>query len=399
MNALATRSFRKVRPVASALAVRGIKVSAPPAGPGQRGFTLVEMLVATTILVLMMTVLFSVMSQTMSTWSYARAKTEQFRGARTAFESITRRLAQATLNTYWDYDDPNGPTRYVRQSELRFISGPGLAGTASTKRPTHSVFFQAPLGFVTDSQYGGLDNLLNTWGYYIEFGSDRSEVPAIIQGVPSWRERWRFRVFELMQPANQFSLYSRTSGLSGGKPRNLSYTGREWFNDALTATPPPVHVLAENVVALVLLPKLSPQDEEALQTKPTPLDKGTKLAPNYLYDSTSEGAAVSASGSDKGALNSKNQLPPIVQVTMVALDEVSAARLATQIDPGNSGTMPDLGWENLFQRAENYKKDLVIDPDDSFQSLEEALIANKLSYRIFTTEISIKAAKWSREQQ
>jgi uncharacterized protein (TIGR02599 family) len=378
-----------------AAGVPAMNRGASQSGLGQRGFTLVEMLVATAILVLMMTILFSVMNRTMSTWSYTRAKTEQFRGARTAFESITRRLAQATLNTYWDYDNLNAPTKYIRQSELRFISGPAETGAnpvigtghGANPRFTHSIFFQAPLGFVTNTTYSGLDNLLNTWGYFIEFGSDKSEVPTIIQGVQSWRERWRFRILELMQPSDALNVYQVPS------------PGRQWFTDALGATPPPVHVLAENVIALVLLPKLSPQDEDALQTKPTALDKGTRLAPNYLYDSTTEGAAASASGSDKGALNSKNQLPPIMQVTMVALDEISAARLAARIDPGNTGTVPDLGLAPLFQSAANYKKDLMVDPDDGIQSLEETLIANKLNYRIFSTEISIKAAKWSREQQ
>ena len=110
----------------------------------------------------------------------------EFRQARDGFDAISRRLSQATLNTYWDYDDPNVPTRYIRQSELRFLSGPteGLAGATGGGRrwPTHGLFFQAPLGV---SQPGadeltGMTTLLNSWGYFIEFGSDTAFRPDIL---------------------------------------------------------------------------------------------------------------------------------------------------------------------------------------------------------------------------
>src|SRR5437867_2293961 len=80
------------------------------------GFTLVEVMVSMAILVLLLLVLVSITDATRKTWSYTSSKIEQFQDAREAFESITRKLSQATLNTYWDYDNPLTPTRYLRQS-------------------------------------------------------------------------------------------------------------------------------------------------------------------------------------------------------------------------------------------------------------------------------------------
>ena len=123
----------------------------------QSGFTLVELIVSMGILVLLMLVLISITDATGRTWTYTTGKVEQFHDAREAFESITRKLGQATLNTYWAYDNPNAPTKYQRQSELRFISGQSsilipasLALNDENGSPlqtaTHAVFFQAPLG-------------------------------------------------------------------------------------------------------------------------------------------------------------------------------------------------------------------------------------------------------------
>src|SRR5690349_5884687 len=126
------------------------------------GFTLVELLLAMAVAALIAVFLASMVNQTSSLWSNTKARVEQFRDARLAFEAITRRLSQATLNTYWDYYYPPGsnssslssstavaPIGYGRQSELRFVCGSGTGLTASTGanaslRPAHAIFFQAP---------------------------------------------------------------------------------------------------------------------------------------------------------------------------------------------------------------------------------------------------------------
>jgi uncharacterized protein (TIGR02599 family) len=342
----------------------------------QNGFTLVELLLSIALIALLVAILASMTNATAFSWRYTSAKIEQFRGAETAFETISRRLSQATLNTSWDYHYPNGntaaqPDKYVRQSDLRFIAGQTqtLMASANPPRPTHGIFFQAPLGYVDDTtNFGGLDNLLNTWGYYLEYNKDIR--PPFIDALPHAPPlRYRFRLMEYMQPANKLTIYSLTSG-------NPGYTGHEWFTNALNDPAPPVHVLAENVVALVLLPKLSPSEDST----------GAKLAPTYAYDSTTDASSGSPS------LNPKNQLPPIVQVTLVAIDEASAARMT---DTDITNLTGELG--GLFTDVTQYDTDLKLTPGASGNpSLANYLSSHKINYRIFTTNVSLRGAKWSR---
>jgi len=360
-----------------------------PLLPGRRqdtpGFSLVEVLVSTALILLILMTLVSMVNFSAHTWTYTNSKIEQFRDARDAFESVTRRLSQATLNTYWDYQrDGNGKlTTYIRQSELRFISGPGLAGTADATppRPTHSVFFQAPLGITsgtTATSYADLETMLNTVGYYIEFSSDQNLRPPCVVTARPGNFNYRFRLMEMVEPAESLTLYTYTSGVAATGTQNATtYTTHEWFTDPLNKHSEYSRVVADNVVALVLLPKLSAGDESKT---------GLTLSPNYTYDSTL------TSGS--AAINPKNQLPPVVQVTMVAVDEASYNRYQ------NGSTTPPLIAKlgTLFtavgdpQNAnkDGYAKDL--------NDLTAALRAAKINYRVFTTDVAIRGAKWSTVQ-
>jgi len=353
------------------------------------GFTLVEVMISMTIVIMLLLVLVSITDSTQRTWTYTVTKVEQFRDAREAFEAITRRLSQATLNTYLDYEYPTvggvpdtsqPPTGYIRQSELRFISGLAATLLASPNYSTHAIFFQAPTGYVINSaNYAGLNKLLNTCGYFIEWGDDSQSRPGFLtSSVVPYRSR--FRLMELVEPAESLSLYKYTNG-------NPGYNLTQWFTDplALSGTSRPVQARAENILALVILPKLTPQED------PT----GTALAPGYTYDSTSTGAAAYLTGTAAAAVNSKNQIPPVVQVTMVALDEASFNRFQR----GSSVKPTNLGLENLFSQP----GDLVDSNNPGFaqdlKTLTDTLQKNKLHYRVFTTNVSIKTAKWSREQQ
>ena len=291
-----------------------------------RGFTLVEVLVSATIVVVLMAVMLGMTDQTQRLVKNTSSKVEQFQEARVAFESMTRRLSQATLNTFWDYQyDTNGnPNGYTRKSELRFHSGPmsilNKAGTTGGNlQPGHGVFFQAPLGVVDDTKnLGAMDHLMNTWGYFLEIGSDADKFPTFLQNVVSPRKR--YRLMELMEPSEKFSVYKNQGDINN----------RLWFSQSISGSgltgPRPVRVLTENIVALIILPRLSLADEKRLPATPPPV-----LAPSYNYDSTvTPPAALNPSKPPKLSeqlLNSKNQLPPVVQVIMVAIDEPSAKRL------------------------------------------------------------------------
>ena len=343
--------------------------------PSETGFSLVEILVSMALLTLLLAVLVSVTDSTRRTWSYTTSKIEQFRDAREAFEAISRRLSQATLNTYWDYDrDAAGnlllgsTNSYIRQSELRFISGPSLL--AANTHPTHAIFFQASLGYVEGQAYINMENLLNTWGYYIEFSDDSKGRPPFLNTsiVPTHS---RFRLMELMEPAESLSLYSLE--VAGGG--NSIYNATTWFTNPL---PNKSRVLAENIIALILLPRLSPQEDTT----------GAKLAPSYTYDSTSAGPNGSTA-----SYNTKNQLPPVVQITMVAVDESSFSRLQ-----GNITTMPSLGIDALFTSVGDTEDSSKPGYAKDLKTLETTLQSRKLNYRIFTANVSINGAKWSRVQ-
>ena len=128
----------------------------------KRAFTLVELLVSMTVLSILLLVCASVLDHSRRTWSQARARVDQFREARIAFDIITRNLAQAGLNTSGDYhytetgtnegpeDNAVPPSAYVRHSELQFQSGTAyqMIGPSASPAsyPGHAVFFQAPLG-------------------------------------------------------------------------------------------------------------------------------------------------------------------------------------------------------------------------------------------------------------
>jgi uncharacterized protein (TIGR02599 family) len=345
------------------------------------GFTLVEVLASLAVLSVMVTILTGLLGQTMSTWQFTTSKAEEFRGARAAFDSMTRRLSQATLNTYWDYDSPTAPTKYLRQSDLRFLACSTRTLEASplpaVARPTHGVFFQAPLGYVNTTDFEGLTNLLNTWGYFVEFNSDQNFRPPFLTPAEA-PIRHRYRLMELMEPSNELSIYKFGAGKTWIE-NPLNFVGDP---SAKPPLPSKTHVLAENVVALILLPKLATKEDPS----------GIALAPNYTYDSTTTNT--------NPALNTKNQLPPLVQVTLIAIDEKSAARLTPS--SFNGGTPPvDLLDPARFAAAVDYEEDLAetkarLEGKDLVSSTGQSLANRPLNYRIFTTHVSLRAAKWSR---
>jgi uncharacterized protein (TIGR02599 family) len=344
----------------------------------RKAFTLVELLVATALMTLLLLFLVTMTDSTAKTWRYASSKTEQFQEARVAFEAMTRRLSEATLNTYWDIEyvkvgkpEVEIPNRYIRQSELRFISGPMRNLTRKQTYPTHGVFFQAPAGFVEDTtNKGAMTNLLNTSGFFLEISDQDPSLPQFLQGtVPKSR---RSRLMEFKEPSEKLSVYRSAD------PKN-----RDWFTTPLFSSTPPVRRLADNVVALVILPKLTPQDELARVGSPP-------LAPAYFYDSTTNNPDPN--------INPKNQLPPVLQVTMVAIDELSASRLALQFP-----TSADLGLETgkLFNdstKLEDKAEGPPADREGDLTKFQSSLSGLNLTYRVFTTNVSIRGAKWSRAQ-
>ena len=121
------------------------------------------------------------------------------------------------------------------------------------------------------------------------------------------------------------------------------------------------------------------------------------LCPNYEYDSTVTSNEIPPLNPLDPEINPKNQLPPVIQVAMVALDESSAERLSSKY-PGRTG----LGFltEGLFKRAERLEDDPNTEEpgDGDLHELEQRLISERAAYRIFSSNVSIRGAKWSRSQ-
>lgn len=323
------------------------------------GFTLVELLVACAVLMTILVVIFNIVSQTSNLWRSTSSKITAFQSARAAFEAVTRNLSQATLNHYIDYYDANWrhttaaggqAANYGRFSELEFVSGPAaeLLPSASGK-VTHAVFFQAPLGRTDDEDLRiESPGMLNAAGYFVEFGpaSTYSQIPRFLQGRTA-SDHPGFRLIEWVQPSEKLTLYD--SSYNAGQQW-------AWFQQAL-ASRQYCRVMAENIIALVILPRGA--DNTALGIK-------------YSYDST-----TATYVEDRSYL-----LPPLLQVTMVAIDEDSAQRLRDVY--GTS--QPPLVPAGAFQTIASYDHDLA--------ELESVLAGNRggprLNYRVFSTTISTK---------
>ena len=356
---------------------------------GRRAFTLIELMLAMTVLAILMLVCTSALDQTQRSWQFARSKVDQFREARIAFETISRNLAQAELNTYWDYyyketdsyappeDIAVPPSAYVRHSELQFQSGTAyqLIGplASALSYPGHAVFFQAPLGL--SLEHSGLGSLLNARGYYVEFDSDETDKPPFIveRGVPS---RYRYRLMEYRPPADR-GMASKT--LFQG---NTIYSKpADWFRqDISTAS----RVVAENVLLLVIRPKVPDSAAQTSGRNPW------WIAPRYNYNSLDrdnttnnvENVRLLSNGTvDQGT---QHLLPPLVEITMVAIDEASAQNWNEAHSDHPVAMLQDA--QASFTDASMYAADMI--------RLKAFLTDEKVNFRVFTATVALRNARW-----
>lgn len=321
------------------------------------GFTLVEILVGSAVLLLILVMLFSMTNHTTDLVRNSSARVDAFQTARAAFDSISQRISGATMNTYWDYYDANNqrritsgagnntatfvPAKYGRASDLHFL-------VLSNSHYGQAVYFAAPQGVSADATKDQAKGLLNAIGYFVQYGSDASYRPATVS-----QQRYRYRLMQAVQPTENFQVYA-------------SGTTSSWAtgaNGAQTSAFP----LADNVIALLVWPRLSAIEDP----------NGTTLSSNYQYDSR----AISASGP---LPIQYAQAPPTVQLTMVVIDEASAVRL-------DSGATEPAAINNALQGkftdVTQYQADL--------SALETALSAAHINYETFTSTVSLRESKWS----
>ncbi len=319
-------------------------LSPPHSRLNQQGhaFTLLEVLVSAALLAVVAVLTTSVVNGISSAWTMQRGRVSSFEGARAGFELLTHRISQAVLNTYWDYDDPALPSRYQRKSDLHFTVGraslllPDVAGATGD-----AVFFIAPLGFTDSPTYKPLIRMLTGCGFYLSFGADDARPGFLGARI---RDRWRFRLHQMIEPGEKLGVYSLPQG-------------NAWFQSRVAQNS---HPIVENAFGLILR-----------TIYPTASAGST---PHYTYDSR-----------DTAAPFSHHQLPPKLAVTLLVMDETSALRLADEYGE----TMPAITPKNpaAFTVEDDYATDL--------QKWEEELRERAINYRIFTSEIPIRGAKWS----
>ena len=385
-----------------------------PAKVNQRsGFSLIELLVSIAVLSLIMLMVFQMLERTQSTWKKSRDSVAEYKDARVGFEAITRRLSQATLAPFWSYTK-NGSSstavasKFDRNSDLHYVSGPASTIMLSPPpnagpRVTHCMFFQAPTGYseaVTTAntlKYGNFPNMLNSWGYYVEFGTDLADRPAYINSLDNApRTRARYRLIEYCQPTEGLQIYAEN--LRSPNKTSLSPSALyNWFlNNAKYGCNCPnnypsgsassdtlddrtIRLVAENIIALVILPSESQAKEYR-----------DDLAPNYFYDSRAwQSSNSSKAGGQVQIDKMRHALPPIVEVIMVAVDEADFNRYALNRKIDSVAGFNDCNFtNNLFLTANKYDEDLAT-LKNTLNSFEP-----EIKHRVFRASVRLREAKW-----
>ena len=367
------------------------------------GFTIIELLVATAVLMVVMVALLQLTGGVGEIWKSSSGKISAFQNARSAFSTISRTLARATLNTYNDYVDAADayrtaanaatflPVKFLRASELHFLSGSAtdlVPGADAVNNPGHAVFFQAPMGDTDDHALTGLNRTLNATGFYIQYGSlDAALLPAWLQQF--FGATKRFRLVQFVEPTENLQVYNSTAAAG---------YDLDWLQAFKTPAAPPqprARVLAEDISLLVFRPRLAPEDERAVASTLgatfSDATQGSILSPNYHYDSRAWEAGYPAGQRVKAAAQPaaraeamRNQIPPIVDLAMVSVDRRSLARFdQSSATPPTALQVP----AGLFTDSSHFEEDLA--------AYGKQLSDARIRYRVFRTSVEIQGAKWS----
>jgi len=338
--------------------------------PGRfKAFSLIELMVSMGILSVLMLMLTVLLDQVQKTWRYSESRISQFREARVAFDLISKNIGQASLNTYWDLSDEDEDglvDGYYKTSELHFITMDASSLSAGSQEAVgHAVFFQAPLGFSTN--YRNLNNLFNGRGYFAAFGGDKLFRPSFVNSP----ERYRFRVMEFRPPAESNQVFE-----DGGEERNEGQPQifDKWYKQSLDVGEGDfeshLNPLADNIILLVISPR------DSLESASGSRDKAySNIAPNYSYDSNDTAESFESFS---------QQVPPLLRITMIAIDEASAVRYesGTQIPTEFSTAV-----KGAFSNTASFTQDL--------QKVTDSLNANKINHKVFSSLVMLRSSKWS----
>lgn len=264
-----------------------------------QGWTLVEVLVSMSILALLVVVMAEALNTTQRSWLANRSAAERRQAVDSATGALSRELRQATLQARAGYDTTLN--QVVRDSDLHFVCGPavelmsGVSGVCGD-----AVFFQRP------AADGNVQRALQARGFFVQYGGDEAWRPSFPTATPVRR---RFRLLQFHQPAASLTLFRPTSVI-GQTSRLAQVTSRadlyQWFAQPVsdsTAYASMVSVVAENVVAMIV--QATPGSARCYDTR------------RYQWEAGSADAVVS-----------RHQLPGMMDLTLVMVDEAAWARLA-----------------------------------------------------------------------
>jgi uncharacterized protein (TIGR02599 family) len=342
-------------------------------GARSGAFTLIEMLAAMAVLIVLLGIIVGVTNSVSTTVRRASAGVDALANARTGFDLINRTLSQATLNTYWEYDNPLSPTQYLRQSDLQFVI------RQNTQNPGYGqeVFFAAPETYSSNAALRSTRGLLNGCSIFVHFGGSQDFRPS---GITADKSRYRLMVG--LQPTEQLQIFNRPAR-TANQAESAYRAAVQTYWDALgwitslqngpATVGPAVTPVADNVIALIAWPRLPSSEDPA----------GLSLISNDSFDYNSQAGAL--------ILPQKitaNQLPPVIEITMIAISEASAARLDDK-----SGTPPAAIQTALQGRFEDVSKFR-----DDLKAVSDALSSAHVEFQIFSTSVPLRESKWSKAQ-
>jgi uncharacterized protein (TIGR02599 family) len=135
-------------------------------------------------------------------------------------------------------------------------------------------------------------------------------------------------------------------------------------------------VVSDNIIAMILRPRAANQMQQGGGG-----GNAAPIAPDYHFDTR----RFQWEGGPAGQL-SRHILPPILDITFVAVDENSFLQFAARQNIRSAEDDPVLVNESYFRQFSQFNQDL--------QNLEKDLQRQKLDYRIFTTSIRLRESRW-----
>ena len=406
-----------------------------PKPSDRNAFTLVELLVATAILMLMLGFLLTVTGNVGSTVAESSVKLDAYATGRLGFDIVANTLSRGTLNTYWTYYNSQGQTRttstsatvsstsstyyqnfvpvtYGRASNLQFVvrtnTNEGIIAGANSGYYGQEVDFSYPAGYSTTSTILDTQGLLNNCSFFVQYGSDALYKPAMFTTGAN-ATLYRYRLFQAIMDTTNFEYFVSGANALGATP--------SWITQLDGNAQAYWRPLADNVIALIVWPQ-DPEDPSANSSYDpagNPVISGTELQTNYpktnsgyTYDSQfpygySGYSSIWGGGSSMSASSfpiTFCQSPPTVQLTLVLIDDASAKRLCTSAIPPS---LIENALAGKFVNPTNYRVDLYGGTTTSSPNLTGTYglinylsIFDHINCQVLNTKIVLRESKWSK---